>query len=60
MLIGSMKLHQLAIHWLTNPVVTFALLFTAGSIISLILSKKLQNMIENVNIDKIALTGQCD
>jgi hypothetical protein len=43
-IIGFMKHCRLAIHWLTNPVLTTALLFIVGTIISLILFKKLQNM----------------
>lgn len=44
MLTGSTKCHQLAIHWLTNPILTFVLLFIVVPIISPISFKTLQNM----------------
>jgi hypothetical protein len=46
MLIGSVK-RRLAIDWLTNLILTFAFVFIVRPIISLIVFKKLQNMMEN-------------
>jgi hypothetical protein len=39
MSVGSIKYYKLVIHWLMNPVLTFALLFIEGLIISLIFQK---------------------